>query len=215
MTLNQKALQEKRAKKNTKRKETKTMGGRPGALPGFSRDWAVASRGQVADILVPSNLFALGIGHVWFSRRAPDGRYAMAGFLVDAFCLGVKNALYTILEAGKYASALERIFSSSEERFERQHPGCARKLVEGAVAYARDLGFDPHPDYEIAKAILGDVDASACPVRFTFGKDDKPFYVCGPHDSLSVQRRIVTQLERRCGSDGFHFMVSKNTDGFN
>ena len=99
------------------------------------------------------------------------------------------------------------------EGHEQQHPAYARKLVEWAVAYARDLGFDPHVDYRIAKAIFGDVDAAACPVKFAFGQDDKPFYVSGPHDSLSMQRRIVTQLERRCGTDGFHFIISETSEG--
>ncbi|MGH8525045.1 MAG: hypothetical protein ACREXY_12790 [Gammaproteobacteria bacterium] len=213
MALSQNALQKKRTKKNTKRNDKRPTGGRLGALLGFSRDWAAASRAPVVDVLAPCNLFELGMGHVWFSRRLPDGRYAMAGFLVDTFCLGVKNAFYNIMETRQYREALERIFGSTQEGHEQQHPAYARKLVEGAVAYARDLGFDPHFDYRIAKAIFGDVDAAACPVKFVFGQDDKPFYVSGPHDSPSMQRRIVTQLERRCGTDGFHFMISATSEG--
>jgi hypothetical protein len=80
-----------------KRNDKRTMGGRLGALLGFSRDWAAASRAPVVDVPASCNLSELGIGHVWFSRRLPDGRYAMAGFLVDTFCLGVKNALFKIM----------------------------------------------------------------------------------------------------------------------
>ena len=29
--------------------------------------------------------------------------------------------------------------------------------------------FDPHVGYRIAKAIFGDIDAAACPVKFVFG----------------------------------------------
>ena len=213
MALSRNALQKKRTKKSMKRNDKRTTGARLGALLSFSRDWAAASRAPVVDVLAPCNLFELGIGHVWFSRRLPDGRYAMAGFLVDTFCLGVKNALYKIMETREYQGALERIFSATQEGHEQQHPAYARKLVEGAVAYARDLGFDPHFDYRIAKAIFGDVDAAACPVKFAFGQDDKPFYVSGPHDSPSMQRRIVTQLERRCGTDGFDYMISETSEG--
>jgi hypothetical protein len=71
------------------------------------------------------------------------------------------------------------------------------------VTYARDLGIDPHIDYRIAKAIFGDVDAAARPVKFAFGQNDKPFYVSGPHDSPSMQRRIVTQLKGAVGPMGF------------
>ena len=67
-----------------------------------------------------------------------------------------------IMETREYQGALERIFSATREGHEQQHPAYARKLVEGAMADARDLGFDPHVDYRIAKAIFGDVDAAAC-----------------------------------------------------
>ena len=51
------------------------------------------------------------------------------------------------------------------------HPACARKLVEGAEAYALDLGFYPHGDYGVAKKIFGDIDKELCPRSFTFGRE--------------------------------------------
>jgi len=212
MALNQKALQKKRAKRGEKRSQVKKSRTGLGALWGVAREWGAASRAPVADVLVPSNLFELGIGNVWFSRRLPDGRYAVAGFLLDVFCLGVKNAMYKIMEANEYALAVEHIHGSAEERFDHQHPAYARKLVEEALAYARDLGFEPHPDYKMAKIIFGDIDAATCPASFVFGSDSKPFYVCGPHDSPSMQGRIVKQLEKRCGVGGFHYMVGVTAD---
>jgi hypothetical protein len=142
----------------------------------------------------------------------PDGRYAVAGMLVDVFCLGIKNALYTIMDAGKYPTFLDRIQS---EPMERQHPSCARKLVEESLAYAKDLGFDPHSDYRIARSIFGDIDATACPVRFTFGHDGKPFYIEGPDDTPAIRRRIMKQLERRCGPGGYHYVLTaQDSDEF-
>ncbi len=64
MALTHKALQKKRAKKSTKRRETGKTGGRLAALLGFSRDWAAASRGEIVDVLVPANLFELGMGQI-------------------------------------------------------------------------------------------------------------------------------------------------------
>ena len=106
MALSQNALQKKRTKKNTKRNDKRTTGGRLGALLGFSRDWAAASRAPVVHVLAPFNLFELRIGHVWFRRRLLDGRYAMAGSLVDTFRLGVKNALYKIMGTREYQGGL-------------------------------------------------------------------------------------------------------------
>ncbi len=204
MALDQKALQKKRAKRELKRKHT---GKTPSGALSKAREWTLAAQAPIADVFVPGNLFELGIGTVWISRHLPDGRYAMAGILVDVFCLGVKNALYNILDEAQYRSNLAHLQASPEQQFERQHPSCARKLVEEALAYAKDLGFEPHADYRIARLIFGDIDASACPVRFTFGQNGKPFYVNGPNDTPAIQRRILKQLERHCGPGGYHFLA--------
>jgi hypothetical protein len=207
MALDQKKLQKKRAKRELKRRQTKpAASGLPGALSA-ARVWANVGRAPIADIFVPSNIFELGIGTVWLSRSLPDGRYAVAGMVVDVFCLGIKNALYKIVDAAEYPTVLARIRGNPTESFEAWDPSCARKLVEDALAYAEDLGFEPHPDYRIARLIFGDIDADACPGSFTFGKDDKPFYIAGPNDTPAMQRRIVKQLERRCGPGAYDYLV--------
>jgi hypothetical protein len=211
--MDQKKLQKKRAKREQKRRQAKTGSSGGQGLLAFSRDWAWAAQGEIADILVPANLFDTGKGTLWFSRKLPDGRHAVAAFLLDVHCLGVKDALYKIAEVGEYPNILERIYAQApgemeRPQLERQHPSCARKLIEKTAAYAKDLGFEPHADYRIARMIFGDIDASACPESFTFGKDGKPFYVDGPNDTPAMKKRIVKQLERRCGPGGYDYMIS-------
>ncbi|NEX19270.1 hypothetical protein G3480_02900 [Thiorhodococcus mannitoliphagus] len=214
MALDQKKLQKKRAKRDQKRRQTKpAASGLRGALSA-AREWASVSKAPIVDTFVPASLFEQGIGTVWLSRRLLDGRYAVVGILVDTYCLGVKNALYKIVDAAEYSTVLAHIHGNPTESVEVQHPSCARKLVEAAVAYAKDLGFEPHADYRIARLIFGDIDADACPERFTFGKDGKPFYVNGPNDTPAIQRRILKQLERRCGQGGYHYMMMLDPDEF-
>src|SRR5947208_3030374 len=80
----------------------------------------------------------------------------------------------------------ESIMGSNEAR--------RQKLLAGAIEYARSLGFAPHADHRRARLLLADVDASQCAETFTFGKDGKPFYIRGPHESIaqaqSISRRI-------------------------
>jgi len=213
MTLNSKSRQKKRAKKAEKRKEAKKVKFGIAALFGFAQEWVAAAKAPVADVFVPSNIFEMGIGTVWISRKLPDGRYAVAGFIVDTFCLGVKNVLDKLATADEYERILSRIHSSPEEHFEREHPAYARKLVERAVAYAQNLGFEPHSDYKLAKTLFGDVDANTCPASFTFGHEGKPHYISGPNDSPAFQRRIIRQLEKRCGPNGYHWTISVSEGG--
>jgi hypothetical protein len=86
-------------------------------------------------------------------------------------------------------------------------PACFRKLVEGGVAYAHELGFDPHADYAVASQIFGDVESTDCPTRFEYGHEGKPFYISGPHETATQVRNIVEQLERRLGPGNFDYLV--------
>jgi hypothetical protein len=205
MALDQKALQKKRAQREQKRRQTKPKSAGPSGALSLVREWAGVGQAPIADVLVPTTLFEQGIGTVWLSRHLPDGRHAVAGILVDVFCLGVKNAVYKIVDAVDYPTVLARIQAQPTER---QHPSCARKLVEEALAYAKDLGFEPHADYRIARLIFGDIEANACPVRFTFGQNGKPFYIDGPNDTPAIKRRILKQLERHCGPGGYDYLIA-------
>ena len=124
---------------------------------------------------------------------------------MDVFCLGIKDAFYSRLSPAEYAQRLAHL---QHETFKPIQPACARKLVEEAEAYARDLGFPPHPDYQRARRIYGDIEATACLEHFVFGKNGKPFFMSGPSDTPARCRKIFDTLTKRCGPDGFHFVVA-------
>jgi hypothetical protein len=74
------------------------------------------------------------------------------------------------------------------------------KLVTEAVAYARALGFSPHSDYEIAKLLLAGIDPSQSTSHFEFGKEGKPFYFQGPHESPARAAAIAARVEAAGGT---------------
>lgn len=165
----------------------------------------VAANSPVHESLMSEALFERGLGHVVVSRRM--GKYVTAGFfLVDVFCLGVKDAFLAIVSQEKYEALRAR--SGQEDQWIPIDPTCARKLVEGAVAYAGDLGFAPHKDYQKAKTIFGDISADVCPASFEFGKDNMPFFIAGPYDTPSRCEQIIDVLTKRCGPGGFHYLVA-------
>src|SRR3954447_17819242 len=155
---------------------------------------------------VTEDLWAQGLGWVLFSRGLPDGSVAVAVFLVGRYCLGVKNALADIVSRSSYESNFARKLRS-EFASRDVSPSAARKLVEGAVEYARGLGFPPHPAYDTANLLFGDVDAGGCADEFEFGKDGQPFFIAGPHDTPDRCRQILGLLTRSRGPGGFHYLV--------
>ncbi len=219
MALDQKRLQKKKAKR-AKKAKNRSKGN---TSAGIFRYWAAQGyavqsvlNAPIYECWEPEHLFSgeheLGIGNVVVSRKTADGQIGVAAFLLDAYCLGVKDALFRIDSETAYREFMEAIEENG--KVNAIHPSCARKLVESAVIWAESIGFSPHKDYNSARKIFGDIDAAACPREFEFGKDGKPFYVSGPNDSPAFVRKVMNTLERRVGSGNFDFLTALEPDTF-
>lgn len=153
------------------------------------------------------NLLENGMGYVVVARFKGNGDAEVGVFLLDMHCLGVKSAFFTQLYAEEYEQDfLQRIYEHDGRT--ALAPPCARKLVEDAVAYARQLGFEPHPDYRKGARVFGGIDPSTCTQQFTFGSKGKPLYIQGPDDSPAMVERVMGALTRRCGEGGFHYVLA-------
>jgi hypothetical protein len=153
-----------------------------------------------------TSLWSEGLGQVGLSRLLPNGSVAFAVFLVDRYCLGVKNAMADIKGRFTYDSQIIRKMRSHLDSKDVT-PATARKLVEGAVEYARSLGFAPHADYHKARLIFGDIDAGESTEEFEFGQNGKPFFIGGPHDTPERCWQIVRTLEQKCGPGGYDYLI--------
>ncbi|MGH9939370.1 MAG: hypothetical protein ACREAM_24280, partial [Blastocatellia bacterium] len=146
-----------------------------------------------------------GIGQVIVSRLS-GGQVAAGIFLIDAFCLGVKDAFAFFKPLRDFEdqiiASMRRIVGLREVE-----PAYAKKLVLDAIAYARNNGFEPHKDYHLASKVLRDIDETACKTEFTFGKDGMPFFIAGPNDSEARSKQVIDTLHRRLGPGGYHYMT--------
>jgi hypothetical protein len=133
-------------------------------------------------------------------------------FLVDAYCLGVKDVFFNILPRAIYD---KQIYDHLLDLGPVKHitPECVRNLVESAVAYAEFLELPPHADYRVGKLIFGDISAELCPEKFVFGQDGKPFFCAGPHDDMARCQHIIRTLERVCGPGGYHYIMPVGLEG--
>jgi len=159
------------------------------------------------EALWPEDLFTQGIGWVIVSRFKSAGQRVETGvFLIDAFCLGAKFAVYEECGVHDYRQRIRDHYLSNFPMVATE-PRCARKLVEQAVQYARGLKFAPHPDYRQAARVFGGLRAEQCAQQFIFGHRGKPFYRRGPKETEEQARQIVGHLEQHCGPGNFDFLV--------
>ena len=93
------------------------------------------------EALRSANLFDLGWGYLVVSRCKADGRVEAGFFLIDVFCLGVKDAGYCEFPsiADYQEGFVDRLFPDGSSV--RMTPEAARKLIEDAISYAKGSGF--------------------------------------------------------------------------
>ncbi|MEV6811373.1 hypothetical protein [Micromonospora sp. NPDC051296] len=126
----------------------------------------------------------------------------VCGFLVDTYCLGVKNAVPpTTIEPEELRYFVADFFEAYDDGPVEAPIDLARHLVLGAVDYAESLGFEPHRDFYSAAPYLG---AGEPPSRVTFGLNGTPYFQQGPHDNSD---RIIRTLDRSVRPGNYHATV--------
>ncbi|MBV9315099.1 MAG: helix-turn-helix domain-containing protein [Pseudonocardia sp.] len=145
---------------------------------------------------------AEGLASILVARRHRYDKVSVCGYLVDVYCLGVKNVLGPkIMDELELRGVRRRYFSAYQSDPLEAPIELAREVVFGAVAYARSLGFEPHPDFAATQAHLGPWSG---PSTITFGNQGKPFYISGPNDN---PQSIIQTLERTAGSGNYNYLV--------
>ena len=128
-------------------------------------------------------------------------------YLLDVYCLGVKNATGPDdMNDQALRRLTDHVFSGYHAPPVPAPIELVRDLVLGAAEYAHMPGFAPHPDFQQAHAHLGPWTG---PSAITFGRDGKPTYVSGPYDDPD---HVLRTLRRAVGPKGFNYTVALDID---
>ncbi len=165
--------------------------------PGWSCELLVQRREGWEDVDVGPGGPA-GIALVLVARAGRGDRVSVCGYLVDTFCLGVKNVIGPEEMRRRDLPAFVRTYFMAFPAPALRAPlELAQQLVLGGVAFAAGLGFSPHADFDAARGHLGEL-TGTCAI--TFGRYGRPLYVAGPHDDPIA---VLETLRTKLGSDGF------------
>lgn len=206
MALDARRRQKKTEKRKAKEREKRKELARRRATDDLGQRLSRVAAAPILHCCTTQDLWDQGIAQVLLSRELTSGEVAFALFLVDRYCLGVKDCFCGFVPRHQYYDDIYERFTATGDVVALR-PAAARKLVEAAAAYARDLGFSPASNYERARQIFGEIDPAASDREFEFGKDGKPFFISGPHDSPGRCASIVGILNQRCGPGNFDYLV--------
>jgi|SRR5262245_35293086 len=172
-------------------------------------EFELAARSSIQECFVNEDLMTpgnnQGMGTVIVSRQASSGMVAVGVYLLDVFCLGVKDSFIRLLTREEFRHLFSQI--RLQEPMRKVEPAVAKKLIEDTIAYAHSIGFEPHPDFRLARKLLEDIDTSACMMEFAFGDRGKPHFISGPNDTPARIRQIGDTLKRTCGKDNYNITI--------
>ena len=144
-----------------------------------------------------------GLATVVVARRHRYDKVSACCYLVDAYCLGVKDTIGPwVMDEHELAGFVQSCYGAYDTAPVQVPIELAQHLVLGAVAYASRLGFVPPPDFLGARPHLGDWTG---PSAIGFGRNGKPFYVEGPYDDAAY---VMRMLERSVGVGNFEYTVA-------
>ena len=145
-----------------------------------------------------------GLAATAVARRQPDERLVYGVFLVDYYCLGVKDtfARADVPPARFHADFLARHMPGGQPV--AIGADLAHELIYGAIEFAARFGFRPHPDFALTQFILDPPEAHPPTGKVEFGREGKPFYVSGPNDDVDA---IIARLMRTAGPGNFHYLL--------
>ncbi len=146
-----------------------------------------------------------GMAQIILARKERNS-YLVSTFLIDYFCLGVKDAMFNKCDRSRYEFILNQFataFAEDLQDLQTISLEQAQAIIFGAVDYAASLGFKPHADFEEAKLMLGPRLETLQQIEF--GRSGQPFYMAGPYDN---PQKILQTLRNSVGEGNFHYMMA-------
>jgi hypothetical protein len=138
-----------------------------------------------------------------FIARSDRQQLSICSYLVDYWCLGVKDTFGPRkMDRFEYELMLRDVSHRCAESFTEVTLEQAQAIVFGAVDYAAKLGLEPHADFTTSKPHLGLRPDALIPIEF--GKDGKPYYINGPFDNPD---KILAKLQQAVGKGNYHYML--------
>jgi hypothetical protein len=159
--------------------------------------------GEIVACYVNADWRDAGIATIHVLKRIPGG-HAMAAFLVDLWCIGLKDAYGRLdILPSEFDEGLDRARADME--IARIDPALALRLIRGSIRFARQNGFRLPSKYDRWVSLLGDVGDCSSADLSDFGIDGGLRYV-GTMEDLR-KRLIGCSVEQFMSRKDVHYII--------
>ncbi|MEO9005353.1 MAG: hypothetical protein ABI288_11485 [Ginsengibacter sp.] len=148
-----------------------------------------------------------GFATILISRKHVNGNFTYGVYLVDLYCLGVKDTFYDFNVYTEFIELLDNF--KKEQGLVESGYALLHNIIYGAVEYAEDLGFKPDKGLEVSQYLLEEDDDKVEFIDVEFGLKGKPAIFLWKEKHPAS---IVSTLERTVGKGNFTVFDREDTD---
>jgi len=145
-----------------------------------------------------------------------NGNVTNGAFIVDLYCLGVKEAFWKFNEHLKdfheFLDKQQRENDYGIRIREADYP-LVHNIIYGAIAFAEESGFHPHKSFDLPRHILEEDTDKIELIDIEFGFKGKPLYISRP-DNPGEKSRVLPILEKKLGNGNYYFVTEAGADEF-
>lgn len=138
-----------------------------------------------------------GMATVFVTRLRPNGNLVVGSYLVDTYCLGVKDLWFETnlseYELSKYLDSEVYHLNMEEISYNEAH-----NIIFGAIEFAEEGGIEPVETFKNAKYILEEDNDDIPIIDYEFGLKGKHYLVVGPSRK---EKKFFGTLKKNLGDD--------------
>jgi len=138
-----------------------------------------------------------GMTNVSVARAHKNGNLTVGVYLVDLFCLGIKDSMFCFnVSKQEYE---DKIVNASAGMIVVDYD-FAHNLLFGADIYSEELGLKAHHSFKLTQYILDEDTEDKKLIEFNFGDKGMPHLVINPTENRTREINILT---KNLGENGF------------
>lgn len=164
----------------------------------------------IGECLIRSKWQERGMGEVIIPRIHKSGNTTVGIFLLDTFCLGLKNSMYKFnMLPEDYEELLSNLYY--QDNYDVISYEEAHNLIYGAIEYAEELGLQPEKTFSVTQYILEEDTEEIPLIEYEFGKNGMPLLITSTRFEAN---KYIPALEKNIGPDNFDVYIREEDEDF-